>query len=306
MSEGRPGTPPGEGAASPTPLEHRRADLARRLRDLRRAAGLDQKALATRLGVTQGRVSQIETARYALTRDTLDRLMDALEVDDASRAELGDMLSVLDTEVLSLRLATRRGHRANQARVGAAEAAATAIDSYQVMIIPGLLQTAAYARHMLAILLPELSDVEDLIAGRLERQRVLYDDNKRFRFLVYEGALRAQVTPPTVMRGQLDRLLTLSTALHHVELRVLPVGPVPLHGWSLTSFDLVDDEYVWLEHLTGEVITHDPPQVAVYRARFDGLWQSALGGEAMTTLVREIDQIFARLDQGQSGSDLGR
>jgi hypothetical protein len=48
------------------------------------------------------------------------------------------------------------------------------------------------------------------------------------------------------MRGQLDRLLTLSAALHHVELRVLSVRPAPLHGWTLTSFDIVDAEYVWL------------------------------------------------------------
>jgi Domain of unknown function (DUF5753) len=85
-------------------------------------------------------------------------------------------------------------------------------------------------------------------AGRASRRggSGLYDDTRRFRFLIDEGALRAGVAPPSVMRGQLDRLLTLSAALHHVELRVLSVRPAPLHGWTLTSFDIVDDEYVWL------------------------------------------------------------
>ncbi|HEY0410063.1 MAG TPA: helix-turn-helix domain-containing protein [Candidatus Dormibacteraeota bacterium] len=114
MGEGATSNSPADGAPSPTPLERRQAQLARRLQQLRKEAGMGQKQLATLLGVSQGRVSQIETARYSLTPETITRLADALGLTAAVRDELTADLADLQTDVLSLRLATRRGHRANQ------------------------------------------------------------------------------------------------------------------------------------------------------------------------------------------------
>ncbi len=256
---------------------------------------MGQKELAALLGVSQGRVSQIETARYSLTPETLARLADALALPASVRDDLTAYLADLQTEVLSLRLASRRGHRANQARVGAAEEAASTIATYHMALIPGLLQTASYARHMLSVLLPELTGVDELVTGRLERQRILYDDSRRFRFLLTEWVLRTRLAPPSVLRGQIDRLLTLAVGLAHVEIRILPVGGIPPKAWAMSSFDVVDDEYVWVELQASEVITRDPVEVARYRATFEGLWLSALAGTSMLALLRDVDTWLAGL-----------
>jgi transcriptional regulator with XRE-family HTH domain len=297
VGEGATSNSPADGAPSPTPLERRQAQLARRLQQLRKEAGMGQKQLATLLGVSQGRVSQIETARYSLTPETITRLADALGLTAAVRDELTAYLADLQTDVLSLRLATRRGHRANQARVGAAEEAASSIATYHMALVPGLLQTARYARHMLSILLPDLTGVDELVAGRMERQRILYDDSRRFRFLLTEWVLRTRLAPPSVLRGQIDRLVTLADGFPHVEIRVLPVGGVPPKAWAMSSFDLIDDEYVWVELQASEVITRDAGEVARYRATFEGLWDSALAGTPMLALLRDVDAWLAGLPE---------
>jgi transcriptional regulator with XRE-family HTH domain len=297
VGEGATSNSPADGAPSPTPLERRQAQLARRLQQLRKEAGMGQKELATLLGVSQGRVSQIETARYSLTPETIARLADALGLSAAVREELTAYLADLQTEVLSLRLATRRGHRANQARVGAAEDAASSIATYHMALIPGLLQTAPYARHMLSVLLPDLTGVDELVAGRMERQRILYDDARRFRFLLAEWVLRTRLAPPSVLRGQIDRLVTLADGFPHVEIRVLPVGGVPPKAWAMSSFDLIDDEYVWVELQASEVITRDAGEVARYQATFEGLWDSALAGAPMLALLRDVDAWLAGLPE---------
>ncbi len=64
--------------------------------------------------------------------------------------------------------------------------------------MPGLLQTTEYARNMFANLMrcrPELTDIDEAVAGRLRRQEVLYEPGKTFEFLVTESALSAILCP---------------------------------------------------------------------------------------------------------------
>jgi hypothetical protein len=131
----------------------------------------------------------------------------------------------------------------------------------------------------------------------MERQRILYDDSRRFRFLLTEWVLRTRLAPPSVLRGQIDRLVTLADGLPHVEMRVLPVGGVPPKAWAMSSFDLIDDEYVWVELQASEVITRDAGEVARYRTTFEGLWDSALAGAPMLALLRDVDAWLAGLPE---------
>src|SRR6185312_4649887 len=110
----------------------------------------------------------------------------------------------------------------------------------EVGIVPGLLQTADYARLRLAenVEFHEApgDDLEDALLMRMRRQQVLYDRGKRFRFIVTESVLRMLLCPVDVMRGQLDRLTAL-IGLGNVELGVIPNGAAlplaPLHGFVM-------------------------------------------------------------------------
>ncbi|MFF9775033.1 helix-turn-helix transcriptional regulator [Streptomyces sp. NPDC013978] len=93
--------------------------------------------------------------------------------------------------------------------------------SYEVALVPGLLQTREYARALIENRLPPLDEdtVEARIGARMERQALLTDrkPSAAFSFVVYEAVLRA----PQVDTEQLHRLLEVSR-LRNVMVQVLP------------------------------------------------------------------------------------
>ncbi|MFF9274680.1 helix-turn-helix domain-containing protein [Streptomyces griseosporeus] len=93
--------------------------------------------------------------------------------------------------------------------------------SYEVALVPGLLQTRAYARSLIENRYPPLDDetVEQRIEARIERQAILTDRKPpvALSFILYEAVLRS----PFVDAEQLEHLLEAG-ALRNVELQVLP------------------------------------------------------------------------------------
>lgn len=82
--------------------------------------------------------------------------------------------------------------------------------SYDPSLIPGLLQTADYARSVLtrySAIHTAPKDVEAAVQARMGRQDILTDQGRSFHFLVWEGALRARPCPPAVLSAQLDRIV---------------------------------------------------------------------------------------------------
>jgi len=128
---------------------------------------------------------------------------------------------------------------------GPRETTAATIRAFEADVVPGLLQTADYARHLLRRLvafrgLPD--DVERGVRARMVRQEVLYDPDKQLRFLLTEAALRYQPCPRATLRGQLDRLLAVF-GLATVEVGILPfdleLPVVPSHGFWIFDDRLV-------------------------------------------------------------------
>lgn len=271
MSPRRPVSSKGEDGGRLTPYELRRAALGLRLRDLRLAARLNQSTMAERLGVDQSRVSKIENGVHVPTLRVLERIADALELAEEVREELRDQASELaSVDVFTLRMMTRRGGQtAIQAMVGKREEEASDQAVFQTALIPGLLQTSAYMREMIATVAPQVTQVDVLVAGRVQRQRVLYDTTKRFRFLISESAFRARVTSAATMRGQLG-MLARDAELPNIQVRALP-HDVRLAAWAMTSFGVMDDT-AEVELQAGEVIIRER-EVAVYRERFEALWR---------------------------------
>jgi transcriptional regulator with XRE-family HTH domain len=284
-----------EDDGSITPHERRRRAIGARLLELRRAAGLTQTAFAERLGITQSMVSKLEVGHSTPTGEVVERIVQVLDLPATVHEELLDQLAELSVEVEMLRVIHRRGgERSIQADVGKREATVTVLWNYSAQLVSGLLQTPDYTRSMIPLLAPTLPDVEDLVAGRVERQRVLYERSKSFRFLLHESALRARVAPTIVMRQQLDRILTIASAFPHVEVRVLSHSAV-LTAWAITSFSIADDT-VGVELQAGTVRVRDPREVAAYRDLFERLWASAVTGEALIALVRDVDAWLATLE----------
>jgi transcriptional regulator with XRE-family HTH domain len=233
-----------------------RGALGARLRELRAREGISGINLAGRLGWVQSKISRIETGRQLPTEEDVRAWAAATDVDDALLDELLRQLRGLRGEHIPWRRgATDAVQTGTQRSMMELAAEATVVRNFELAVVPGLLQTADYARVRLAENI-ELhgapgDDLEDALLLRIQRQQVLYDSSKQFQFVVTESVLRMLLCPVDVMRGQLDRLTAL-IGMSNVELGVIPTDArlplAPLHGFVM--FDDTITVETWAEEQT--------------------------------------------------------
>ncbi len=242
-----------------------RQNLAAALRDLRKASGLSGDRLARRCGMSQSKVSRIETGRLLPSVVDVDRMLHALGVDKTTRAELLVLARVANTEYQDVRASVRRGLHHRQRELAALEADATEMCHFLPALITGLLQIPEYMRAAMSTPVePAAGDTTKAVALKLERQAVLHDKSKRFEFLLTESAVRWQLCEPSIMALQIDRLVSVSW-LPNIRLGVLPlsaqIGDGPYH-----TFVIYDNRLVTSELFTGQLVLRDPKDIVHYRA----------------------------------------
>jgi transcriptional regulator with XRE-family HTH domain len=259
------------------------------VRTLRRNAGLTGVELARRCGVSQSRISRIETGHVIPQADEVDRLATALGADANTRTALHDQARAARSRMQSWRTLHARGFPEHQATIARWEQAATQVRMFQPNIVPGLLQTAEYARHAIELATSD-TDVPSAVAARMARQAILYERAKAFVFLVTEGALRWRIVPTGVHVGQLRHLASLAT-LANVELGIIP-WRAEVNALPNTMFMLFDDRSAYVELMNGEVTTEDRADVAQYAEMFTALSAAARFGE---DAIAELDRIASEL-----------
>lgn len=277
---------------------HERSRLSGQLKRLRIAAGVSGNALAKRLGWAQSKVSRIENAKQLPTDTDVRAWAQALSASPETVGELLGMLRGAVVEYVTHHEHYRGlGSAANvQLDVQALEASATRIGEFQPAAIPGMLQTAEYASHLLR--LPcgpaawgaDEADIDRTVALRMERQQALYSPAKRFELVVLEAALHTRVVPAPALAGQLDRLLAIS-GLPNLAFGVIPfTADVPVYPF--TGFAIFDTDLVVIEGVVGEQRLSDPDQVTAYDKFLRQLLDAAAQGEQA---VRVIQRALASL-----------
>ncbi|MEU0521101.1 helix-turn-helix transcriptional regulator [Streptosporangium sp. NPDC006007] len=260
------------------------------LRRLRKDAGLTGKELALRAGVTQPTISQIETGQLLPVPDTVDRLAEALGLDEVRRGELDALLARLRDEVSRLKGGLAGKESANAARLRSARR----VVSFQSGMIPALLQTAEYARLVLAFGRDvDGEDVARAAAVRVGAQAVLFESGREFCFVLAEGAVRTWPGSPALMRAQLDRLVQIST-LPCVRLGVVPwsveAPALPLHG-----FTVFDGAVSVVESLTGDLTLSGPDELAAHMEIFEAFAAVAVYGEGLRNLLGQVGADYQEL-----------
>ena len=164
----------------------------------------------------------------------------------------------------------------HQHRVRELEATCTSMSTFQPTVVPGLLQTAEYARQVFRRSRPGVPDHELLaaVAARMERQRVLFETSKRLAFIIFESALRLRICPPLVLQAQLDRISALATS-GHLMIGILPFR-VELAAIPSNSFVIFDRAAVLVETASAEIILRDERDVEIYTSRFEVFRKAAL------------------------------
>ena len=268
-----------------------REDLASALLRLRRASGLSGERLARRCGMSQSKVSRIETGRLLPSVVDVEQMLTGLGVDAPTKHELLSLARFANTEYHDVRLSVRRGLHHRQRELAAMERSASDVRHFLPALITGLLQTPEYMRAAMAPPVePASSDVGKAVAAKLERQAVLHEPGKHFTFLLTESALRWQLCPPSVMALQLDRLVSLSR-LATVSIGVLPLDRSVPDG-AYHTFVTYDRRLVTVELFTGQLVLHDPKDIDHYHALFGFFAERSIWGDEARTFMATIADEF--------------
>lgn len=267
-----------------------RIALGARLRELRTGAGMQGKQLAVRLGWHPSKVSRLERGRQTPTAEDLAAWA-AATGSPAVAEELASRLRGLETHYRSWRRQLAGGHRARQDLAATETSQARVVRGLEVDVVPGLFQTAEYARHVFlryAELQDTPRDTDDAVRARMRHQESLYEPGRRFRFLLWESALHVRICPEPVLDAQLERLIGLS-GLDTVDLAVIPLAArlrvTPAHG-----FWIYDERQVIVEMINAELWLDDPQNVALYLKTWEWLNESAVRGPQAHRLIARARQ----------------
>jgi len=173
------------------------------------------------------------------------------------------------------------------------EANAVEIQTFEIDLVPGLLQTEAYTRAvaMAANAARNPAEVERLVSIRRERQTRLFGDNPpQLSVILHEAALRIVVGGPDVMREQLAQLIELPR-LPGVSLHVLPfsVGAYASMGATFSILGLPGGErVVYLEKLWLADYVDKAAQVGAYTQLWDSLFASALDTTSSAASIKKV------------------
>lgn len=263
--------------------------LAERLWRMRKAARLTQDQLADAAGwVAHSKVTKIENGRQGIYEDDVRAWANAV----GHPEEIPELLDMLNEEQVSHRRYShqlRRGLAAIQNDLDRMVLGGRRIRNFEVTFVPGLLQTADYARYRAQEAVRrqgfDESEVEATVAARRRRQDALFDSTRTFEFIITEATLRFALCPRQVMLGQITRLLDLAE-LPNVTLAIIPLdswddvlATTPQHGFMVVD----DTTYVELQASDD---TFPPRETEQYDKDFDSMLAEALRGDDALALLR--------------------
>jgi Domain of unknown function (DUF5753) len=163
--------------------------------------------------------------------------------------------------------------------------------NFETIVVPGLLQTEAYARTMISsgARRPTPEAVEQRVAVRVERQKLIREGQLKLVAVMDEAVLHRRIGGPKIMHEQLTALLELAK-LHNVTLQVIPFKE-GAYASMLSSFALLHfpdiPSVVYIEGLTGDLYAEGDDVQRVANV-FSELRSSALSPSASTAMIKNI------------------
>ncbi|MFF8031129.1 helix-turn-helix domain-containing protein [Streptomyces sp. NPDC016626] len=281
-------------AGSPTA---RRRRLSIELKKLREKSALTCAQVGEALDWSGSKVNRMETGSGRVQPSDIDVLCRFYDTSD----ELREFLKSLAREAK-----TRGWWQVHGAGVPewfniyiGLEQDASTLRQYQCEVLPGLMQTKAYARelhttgaHMSA------EDIDRAVRVRLERQEMLSRPGSPDAwFIVHEGAVRNVIGDREIMREQLERILE-TTELPSVTLQVLTFdsGTYPVTGsFTMLGFPAPEDpDLVYRDGITDAVYLEGEHHVREYTRAFDGLRAAALSPQRSAQLIKSVVKEHSR------------
>ncbi|MGV9883777.1 helix-turn-helix domain-containing protein [Streptomyces sp. NPDC003006] len=276
----------------------RRRRLGQELRRLRELKGMTAEEVAERLLVSQSKISRLENGRRSISQRDVRDLCGVYEVEDH---RVVDSLMQMAKDSRQQGWWHSFGDIPYSVYIGL-ETDAASLRVYDPQVVPGLLQTRAYAEALITGALPETTttDIEKRVQVRMRRQdRIAAPENPlRLWTVLDESALRRVVGSRHLMREQLEHLVEQSR-LPHVTVQVIPfeLGAHPgLNGqYAILEFpDAADSSVVYIEGVTSDLYLEKANDVQQYSVMYEHLRAQALNVEQSRQLITEIAKGYAR------------
>ncbi|WP_405958723.1 Scr1 family TA system antitoxin-like transcriptional regulator [Streptomyces phaeochromogenes] len=265
------------------PSSSPRALIGAELRHARERKGLSQSELGEPLFVSGSFIGQLEAGTRRL------HLEYAAQID-----EILDTNGFFERNCKALAKSKYPDHFAEAAE---AEAIATAIREYATLLIPGLLQTRAYAEAVFRAYKPTApkAEIDPLVAARLERAHLLDDPTTPLLWAILdEAAIRREVGSGAVMGEALQHVAKL-TREHRIIVQVLPFD-AGAHASMEGSLKLMEFEDApplsFVEGPDMGKLLDDPATVARHTLMFSLLQAAALSPENSLALIDAVAQDY--------------
>lgn len=260
------------------------------LKVLRIRAGMSGSALARAIGWSQAGVSRAELGQRRISVHDAQQWAAATGAPPEARAELAALVEDAAREVRSWWNVHAGGLARRQHEIADLEARSERISNYQ-LVVPGLLQTAEYAAQALALAdVSGQGNIPTAAAARMRRQEILYDQGRRFDYVLPESALHQRlVASPAGMRAQADRLLSIDS-LPNVSIAVLPLAADPpmLPSAGFVIYEIPGEPLVLIETLTDELLFGGDRELSAYRKAFARLREASVTGDEAHALIRAV------------------
>ncbi|MEU7167691.1 helix-turn-helix transcriptional regulator [Streptomyces morookaense] len=255
------------------------------LRRHREGAGLSLEKLAKVIRYSRSHLARIEAAE-CLPPPGLAEVLDA-------EFGTGSLFVAL------YKIAQREAHPDRYRRGRKMEAKVRCIKEYAGCFVPGLLQTADYARALFRTGDPTRSEgkVEEMVALRMSRQALLQADRPpELSYIIDEAVLRRPVGGGHIWRAQLKAMAAAASSRTHL-VQVLPFthGEHPLMGGHLTLFIAEGGATVaYEETISTSKFLKDPVQVTCHQYAYEMLSACALSPSDSAAFIETVIEEIPR------------
>jgi transcriptional regulator with XRE-family HTH domain len=276
-----------------------------RLKELREASELSPATVAAHTGWSTSKLNRIEKGEVTVQPFELRALLLYYGVHDEDEVAV---LSGLSQASRARQWYSKHRLEGPFQRFVAYEYEAAVINIWQLLFVPGLLQTEEYAREITALSMrrsPDDREVLSRVRLRMDRQRAFRERLKgphppRIVAVIDEAVLRRPVGGPDCLRRQLDHLLEVAADESAYSISVTPLDLVHHSGlggtFELLQFETAGhDDVLFVEAAAGtDSLTMEPEMTALFRNVMQDLKDYGRGGSEALDMIRSIQASMPR------------
>jgi transcriptional regulator with XRE-family HTH domain len=265
----------------------------------RKRKGIAGQMLGERVGMSQAKISRLETGATIPDPHDVRRIARALELPEAEVERLVELADHTSNQLTDWR-PTQLGLADRQHDVKRLESSSREFRVFQPAVVVGLLQTSEYARALMTAFRSELGDseiadsttaVSEAVTARVQRHQVLTETDRHFYFVMSEAVLSNRVCRPAEMIAQIERLREVARQ-DNVTLRIVPADaqwPIaPYHG-----FEVMDDRCVLVDLFNTSLMSRGRRVVRHYRNVFDALERA--GTTDISRILTKYQRLYAQM-----------